>query len=186
VKLVATDGHSEKEDGGSAVETNKSTLEDDTSSDEYLQSLLPNDITANKLQVRMQQICADCEQRQEQSKNQEADNQVPEQDWVQQAMSSEAEGNKQNSHENRNDATTSNSVAGVKALLQRRKQCVWHKGHWLHIKTLFRILFNDNLPGQSHDRLLQVQTFNAPTVPKHLRSLQQSAFMVGDCALTPV
>jgi hypothetical protein len=68
-----------------------------------------------------------------------------------------------------------------------RAQCLWVYNKWVHIESLFRLLFNETgSVKQSKERLRRVRTFQPLTVASHLRVLSEDAFNTGDCVATLV
>lgn len=56
---------------------------------------------------------------------------------------------------------------------------------WIHIESIFRIVFNKHIPGQSHNCLKCVCMFTLLSVNPQLQAMQQaSMFMAGDCVMT--
>jgi hypothetical protein len=166
-----------------------SSRPEDAGSNSHVRAVLPDDIQVDNVHVHIQTILEDQVER---GKQQEERAQASQEQWTQQAIASAAEPEEDESGHETRDATSSEAATPIsddialEALSKKRKRSVWHEGRWLHIESLFRILFNEIMPGESHDRLLRVRTFLAPIVPEHLRALLQSAFGVGDCALTPI
>jgi hypothetical protein len=120
----------------------------------------------------------ECSSSQQASSNAAIQDGNMEQDWVQTAADDAV--NDQSSSEPLGPATDGRTHA------LRRARSVWMDGRWIHIESLFRICFNEDLPGQSHDRLKRVRSFIPPSVHAHLQNVDRSdaVFLVGDCVLT--